>query len=176
MTNSTLPQRPAKPRPDFPLFAHQNGRWAKKVKGKFEYFGKWSDDPKGESAFKLWVDNKDRLLAGRSMRRGAVEGTTVKYLCDHFLTSKKRLRTNGELSPRTFADYLASCKRVAKAFGPTTLVTELDAADFSGLRAKLARRNGPHALARQITQVRMLFKYAFENGLIEKPVMMGTTF
>jgi integrase len=174
--DSTLHERPAKPREDFPLFPHRNGRWAKKVKGKFEYFGKWADDPKGDAALKLWVDNKDRLLAGRAMKQGAIEGTTVKFLCDHFLTTKKRLRTNGELSPRTFADYYASCKYISKVFGKTTLVTELDAADFSGLRARLAKRNGPHALARQITQVRMVFKYAFENGLIDKPILMGTTF
>ena len=114
MTNSTLPERPAKPGEDFPLFPHGNGRWAKKVKGKFEYFGKWADDPEGDAALKLWVDNKDRLMAGRSIRRGAVEGTAVKFLCDHFLTSKKHLRTNGELSPRTFADYYASCRFIAK--------------------------------------------------------------
>src|SRR4029079_10683518 len=138
---------------------------------KIEYLGKWSDDPEGDASLKLWVDNKDRLLPGRAMKQGTVEGTTVKFLCDHFLTAKKRLRTNGELSPRTFADYYASCKYIAKVFGKATLVTELDAADFSSLRARLAKRNGPHALSRQITQVRMVFKYAFENGLIEKPIL-----
>ena len=32
---------PIKPRPDFPLFAHNTGRWAKKIKGKMHYFGPW---------------------------------------------------------------------------------------------------------------------------------------
>jgi hypothetical protein len=36
--------KPAKPRADFPLFAHGNGQWAKKVKGRLRYFGPW-DDP-----------------------------------------------------------------------------------------------------------------------------------
>jgi hypothetical protein len=64
-----LQVRPAKPRPDFPLFPHRNGRWAKKVRGKFVYFGKWADDPKGEAAVDLWLDQKDDLLAGRTPTR-----------------------------------------------------------------------------------------------------------
>ena len=43
--------RPAKPRPDFPLFAHANGQWAKKVNGKLHYFGAWSDPQAAEDNY-----------------------------------------------------------------------------------------------------------------------------
>jgi hypothetical protein len=39
----TAPQKPSKPFPDFQLFPHITGRWAKKIKGKLHYIGPWVD-------------------------------------------------------------------------------------------------------------------------------------
>src|SRR5205085_1171870 len=100
--------KPAKPYPDFPLFPHATGRWAKKIRGKMHYFGPWSDP---DGALKKYLEQKDALHAGRKPRadQGAV---TVKELANAFLNHKQALMDAGELSPRTIEDYEVAAVQV----------------------------------------------------------------
>jgi hypothetical protein len=54
-------QKPTKPHPDFPLYAHASGRWAKKIRGETRFFGPW-EDPEG--SLERWLEQKDDLLSG----------------------------------------------------------------------------------------------------------------
>lgn len=174
-TRRSSATKPGKPRPDFPLFAHASGRWAKKIRGKFHYFGKWSEDPKGKAALELWLEQKDDLLAGR-VPRTSKGGLTLHGLCNKFLDAKDAQREAGELALQTFNNYYATCKTLLSAFGKSRLVDDLVADDFEGLRKALAKRLGPNALGRQVRQVKTVFKYGFESGLIDKPTRYGPTF
>jgi integrase len=164
-----------KPRPDFPLFPHATGRWAKKVRGKFCYFGKVSDDPKGVAALDLWREQKDDLLAGRVPQK-AKGGITLHGLCNLFIDAKDAQRDAGELSPKTHGDYQATCELLIRAFGKNRLVDDLAADDFEGLRKSLAKRLGPHALGRQIVQIKTVFKYGYETSKLGKPMRYGPAF
>ena len=84
-------EKARKPRPDFPLFPHSNGWWAKKIRGKLHYFGKVDDDSQGERALERWNSEKDDLLAGRTPQPLAAAGCSVRDLANHFLTHKKGL-------------------------------------------------------------------------------------
>lgn len=169
------PAKYQKPHPDFPLFPHAAGYWAKKIRGKLKYFGKIADDPKGEIALAKWLDEKDELLAGRTPRVNR-DGLTVAGLCNHFLTSKLHLLNTSEISPRTFHDYKGTTDRLVSVFGKERFVDDLTTDDFRQLRGKIAEKRGPVALGNEVGRVRVVFKYGFDTGLIDKPVRFGPTF
>jgi integrase len=164
--------KPNKPRPDFPLFAHAAGVWAKKIRGKMHYFGPW-DDPDG--ALAKYLEQKDALHAGRKPRV-ASEGSTVKDLVNQFLNQKRALLDGGELSPLTWGDYKTTCDEVVAAFGKSRLLDDVGPDDFAALRNKLAKKWGPQRLGKTIQFVRCVFKHAFDAGLIDRPVRFGPGF
>lgn len=169
------PKKPAKPRPDFPLFPHANGFWAKKVRGKLVYFGKVADDPQGESALNRWLDEKDCLLAGRTPRQ-VTDRLTTRDLCNHFLTFKEDQRDCGELATVTYLDYYRTCSILIDAFGKSRLVEDVAPDDFRLLRRRLSKQYGIHRRSNTIQRVRSIFKYAFDADLIERPVRFGPEF
>ena len=165
-------QKPPKPRADFPLFAHANGRWAKKIRGKMAYFGKWEDP---DAALAEYLDKRDDLYAGRRPRPKA-EGLELRDLLNRFLDAKTRKLEAGEIKPKTFGDLHATCARLADAFGGRRLVDDLRADDFGRLRAAIAKRRGPVALGNEVQRVRSVFKYGYEAGLVEQPIRFGPEF
>jgi integrase len=170
--DATHAEAPAKPYPDFPLYAHATGRWAKNIRGKLHYFGPW-EDPDG--ALAKYLDQKDALHAGRKPRNdpGAV---TVKDLVNAFLNAKHALVNSGELSSLTWGDYKTACDEIVAAFGKHRLLEDVGPDDFADLRNKLARKWGPQRLSKTIQFVRCAFKYAYEAGLLDRPVRFGLEF
>jgi integrase len=158
-----------KPYPDFPLFRHASGQWAKKVRGKMHYFGiEWKE------ALAAWDRDKDALYAGRT--RKTADSLTVRDLCNRFLTTKKLLMESGELSPRTWRDYHDTCGRLVAELKPGRAVADLAGDDFERLRAKLAKTRGPVSLGNEVQRIRTIAKYAFDEGLIDKPIRFGSSF
>ena len=101
---------------------------------------------------------------------------TVRDLLSRFLTAKQALVDTGEIVKRTFADYHATCKTINKAFGLKRLVEDLASDDFEQLRGNLAKNRGPVALGNEIQRIRVVFKYAYDAALIDKPIRYGPTF
>jgi integrase len=177
--------RPQKPYPDFPLTPHPHGAWVKKIRGRIHYFGKWGQRVNGkleripgdgwEEALAEYKSQADDLHAGRTPRVTG-DGLTLAHLCNHFLTAKLRKKDAGELGGRVFAEYKNVTDLLVTTFGANRLVDDLAADDFAALRATMAKRWGPVRMVTETVRVKSVFKYATENGLVEKPVRYGSEF
>ena len=102
--------------------------------------------------------------------------TTVASLYNELLNAKQRLMDTGDIQIRTFANYRASCDHVVAAFGRNRLVVDLAANDFDKFRSRLAEGCEPVGLGNVIRHVRMVFKYAYDAGLIDRPTRFGPQF
>ncbi len=169
MTHSKSAQRPEKPYEDFPLFAAANGQWAKKIKGQKAYFGSWSEDPKGTAALAKYHDE----IAGRP---AVAVGLSIGELCNRFLNVKEDLADAGELVRRTFKAYKGVTDVLVEHFGKPRVVDTLTTRDFEDLRKKASESMGPVSTGNFVNITRMVFKYAFEANLIDRPVRFGPTF
>lgn len=157
-----------KPYPDFPLTPHPSGQWVKRIRGKLRYFGR-----DAEKALNKYLDQRDDLQAGREPRR---EGITVKQLVNQFLNVKHTHLKAGDIKQRTFDYYEYICLQVVDQFGKGTRVESLQPADFAALHARWAKTRGPVSRLNDITRTRILFKFAYDQGLIAAPLKFGQGF
>ncbi len=177
--------KPPKPYPGFPLTPHNGGKWMKKIRGKLHYFGRWGKTVDGmmeripgdgwEEALSIYKAQAEALHAGR-IPRSTSGGFLVKDLCNGFLISKQRMVDSGELAKRTFHEYYKTCDRLIATFGSNRLVEDLASDDFEKLRADVAKTWGPYRLADAVQKTRTIFKWAYESGLMDRPVRFGPNF
>jgi integrase len=177
--------RPKKPYPDFPLTPHPSGAWQKHIRGKIHYFGRWARRVNGKlvrvpddgwrEALEAYKAVADDLHAGRTPRLKA-DGLTVADLCNRFLNAKLRKLEAGEIGARSYGENREATDLIVSAFGKTRLADDLAADDFEALRATMAKRWGPMRLGSTISRIKSVFKYALENGLIDRPPRYGSEF
>jgi integrase len=164
--------KPGRPYPDFPLFAHASAQWAKKIRGKLYYFGKW-DNP--QAALDNYLKQKEDLEAGRKPRE-QTEGTTVKEVVNAFLAAKQALVDSGELAALTWRDYKIACDEIIAVFGKNRIAADLRPDDFGPLRKRMAQKWGPQRLSKTIQFIRCVFKYGYDAELIDAPIRFGPEF
>lgn len=172
--------RPKKP-PGFPLGPHPSGKWQKKVDGKIEFFGRWGKVVNGtmkripgDGIKEALAEYQAFLINGKKTPKSD-DGFTVKDLGNEFLNVKLLRLQSAEINGRTFAEYKQISERLVDRFG-SRIVTELQPRDFDLFRAELAKRCGPSRLTKEIVIVKMIFKFAYDSGSIDKPVRYGQGF
>jgi len=163
-------KKPKKPTPDFPLFPHASGRWAKKVKARFHYFGPWSDP---QTALEEWLRVKDDLLAGRVPRPKDQTGTDLDRLVNVFLGLKAQKVDTGEIKQATFEEYKRTLKAFLDYFGRHRLASDITPAEFEGFRAHIAKGLSLPELGKRVQFVRSCYRYAVEGDLLDKSPKFG---
>ncbi|APZ92178.1 tyrosine-type recombinase/integrase [Fuerstiella marisgermanici] len=156
---------PKKPYKEFPLFAHPNGQWSKKIKGKQWHFGLWNDP---DAALARYLDEVDEIHAGRDPRRMgvvevSVEEVTVADAANHYLANLDSRCSAGEVTPRYFMEAKLVAKRLVDYFGRRARVAALRAADFAAYRKAFPDTWGPTRIGVEIQKVRTIFKWCHES-------------
>ncbi len=157
-------KKPAKPHPDFPLFPHACGQWAKKVRGRLYYFGRWDEH---HAALKQWITVRDELLAGVTPVVWDASVVTVADAINLAIAAKEKAWAAGEISEKSFADYLHAGKLIVKSIDRNKPVTALRPHDFAELREYLADGRSVVTLRNLVRRIKVLFNWAIKNQHVE---------
>lgn len=168
--------KPSKPSPDFPLFPHDRGKWAKKIKGKLRYFGRWADPDGALAEYEAFLVKEQ---GGANKPAGAPllgqQGLTVRYCCNLFLTNKAAQVESGEKSQRTFLELKRTCERLVQFFGrdqDIQAITPLRWCEFKKDRAKTCN---PVSVGNEVIRVRTVVNWLVKNKVVGE-IEMGTEF
>ncbi len=190
MSNSTRPKagdkaailaaaRKFKAKERIPLLAHATGRWGRKINGRLHYFGRVDPalpDFGSGAALAEFHRTSDDLRAGRTPRPKDDDRTTLAEAANKFLSAKAALRDSGEIRPRTWTDYHATCSRIIDVLGKHRAVADLQPDDFRQLRTAFTKGRGVVSLQGDVCRARVFFRFCDTEGLIDRPCKYGTGF
>ena len=139
-----MPEKPSKPYPGFPLYPHASGKWAKKVKGRMFYFGRWEDPLAALAEYESMVGLGSPRDSGPYPLSLAVQ---------EFLDEKQNAVDNGELVERTLSEYRMTLARFEKHVGKRSAFA-LTPDDFSSFRSWRAKTLNPVSTGNEVTRIR----------------------
>ena len=164
--------KPKKPYPDFPLTAHNNGQWCKKIRGKVHFFGICAEV---DQALANYCEVRDDLQAGRQPRTTTSE-PSLRDVCNAYLTRARQREEAGEISPRTFQDYYDTVRVLLGHFGKSVDPTQIRPTEFGDFRTRIAKDYSSSRLTKTVGVTRMILKWAYESDLIENAPKFGPDF
>lgn len=150
MSKPDKSQKPDKPYPDFPLFAHNCGSWAAKIDGIMRYFGPWSDWKAALRKYHATVDGPPNSL---------------KACVDKYVESRRLLQQSGEISYQHFKDIERTLTSLSVFIGPKA-IAGLTSENYGAWRAHVATTNGPVALGNHIMRVRAFLNWCRREKII----------
>lgn len=149
-----------KPYPEFPLTAHRNGQWCKKINGKLHYFGKLDN---WMAALELYHAEIDYLKLGKTPPG---KGVDLHGVLNMVMDDKAAARMAGEITASYFASIRTVCRHVTAAAGKRAPV-DMGPQAWAEVRATLAASLAPTTLTLHINVINSMLRHAFEMGYID---------
>lgn len=166
---------PQKPYPEFPLYPHGRGQWAKKIRGKTHYFGRIADG--WEAALETYEKEVHDLRLGRTPRRTeAIEGLTFARLCNKYLAAAETRAKAGEIGLDSWDDSKRTAKIALQVIGRSVPVDSLRPTDFERLRSYLIDHYALSTVTGHVARMKAILKWAYDTELVEQPVRVGPHF
>lgn len=116
------------------------------------------------------------LHAGRKPREEKGGGLQINELCNHFCDTQDHKLELGIIAESTHQDYIDTCERIVEFFGRTQSVETLQVEDFVRFKRDIGTTLGLRSMGNEINRIRMVFKYAYDEELITRPVRFGKQF
>lgn len=172
---TSKPAKPEKPYPEFPLYSHASGRWAKKIKQRTHFFGPWDD---WQGALEKYEHDVHALQRGRKPKPMGIDdqAVTVEFLVNSFLAHREALVDSGELQRQTWLDYKTIGAELIEQLGRYTDIEQLTPTDFADLRKHYSKGKALVTLKNSITRAMAIFNFAHKQRLIKHPVDTGESF
>lgn len=172
--------KPDKPSPEFPLFPHHRGYWAKKIAGRTIYFGPW-EDPDG--AIAAYDRERSDWEAGRNPRTkidaseiDPAVGVRLGDGCNLFLDDCLQRVEAGRLSQRSYDDYKATLALVLLAVDRWTPVNSMKPDDWKRILQKLSAGRSSSTIANEVTRVKVAMRWLVANRYIDRDPYYGAEF
>lgn len=178
-TGVEVSEKPKKPRKDFPLFAHANGSWVKKIKGKQVSFGPWGKGKTkaeqarlAKAAEKKYKERVRAADAGREPDDARLGDVLDRFVADQ----RSRLETD-QLSKSRFNALRLTCLKLAELLGRQRKVADITPDDFTQLNVAFRKNEAaPKTYGEHIINTKRLFEYARQQHWISRPVEFGMNF
>lgn len=148
------------------LTLKQGKYWAKKIRGKVHYFGTVYDD-----SIREYLRQKPYLEAGVAP---PLDQCTVATLLNSFLSHRKEKLDSGNLSQRTYDDYLEVCKLIAGSISKHNAISILSVEHFEAVRRGLAKGKNKKTISPKRFDIRLgyartIFRFAsIDNRFVDR--------
>ncbi len=165
-------EKPPKPYPEYPLFPHASGQWAKKIKGSIRYFGLWSDHI---SALNLYESEKVAWEAGVNPRTLTLmsyisnKGLSLDDGVNIFLDYCDKNQEKGKITKRSYNDYVASAKLLFTVMPRTVTIDSMVPMHWERIEDAIREKNGEITSGNHINRILVCFNWLVDNQFILKP-------